>query len=269
MVTLTFAMCEYAVRGDVSPRERALKVPADGFVSGTYRPAWTGLLAVAVLACAGAGCGLSVPERPTNLIVISIDTLRADHMSLHGYHRPTTPRIDAFAEAAVTFDHARAPWPKTVPSMVSMFTGRPPHATGVMFGSRNQYIDDEELLLAEIAKQNGLQTAAVVSNGVLGAASNFGQGFDTYAETYKLTDGPQGFIADTVTSAAERWLEARQADQPFFLWVHYVDPHTIYVPPEEYAAAFLKDDFYDATLLRLNEDDNNFDSGVAGKVLAT
>ena len=186
-------------------------------------------------------------------------------MSLYGYPRPTTPRIDAFAEAAVTFDHARAPWPKTVPSMVSMFTSRPPHVTGVMFGSRNQYIVDEELLLAEIAKQHGLRTAGVVSNGVLGAATNFGQGFDTYVETYKLVSGAQGSRADTVTAIAEQWLRVRQTDEPFFLWVHYVDPHARYAPAEEYAAPFLADGFYDATPLRLNEDDNNFDSGVAGR----
>ena len=64
-----------------------------------------------------------------------------------------------------------------------MFTSRPPHVTGVMFGSRNQYIADDELMLAEIAQENGLQTAAVVSNAVLGAATNFGQGFDTYAQS--------------------------------------------------------------------------------------
>ena len=100
-----------------------------------------------------AGCAASEAKRPTNVIVISVDTLRADHMSLHGYPRRTTPRIDAFAQRGVTFDHARAPWPKTVPSMLSMFTSRPPHVTGVMFGSRGQYIQDDELLLAEIANR--------------------------------------------------------------------------------------------------------------------
>ena len=114
-------------------------------------------------------------------------------MSLHGYPRPTSPRIDEFARTGITFEHARAPWPKTVPSMVSMFTSRPPHVTGVMFGSRNQYISDDELLLAEIAGQNGLRTAGIVSNAVLGAATNFGQGFDTYTETYRLISGPTGF----------------------------------------------------------------------------
>ena len=222
-------------------------------------------LAAAGLVCATLSCGRSDVPTPTNVIVISVDTLRADHMSLHGYARRTTPRIDAFAEKAVTFDRARAPWPKTVPSMVSMFTSRPPHVTGVMFGSRNQYIADDELMLAEIAQENGLQTAAVVSNAVLGAATNFGQGFDTYAETYKLISGPLGFRADTVTATAEQWLGARQTDQPFFLWVHYVDPHATYIPPEGYATPFFEDELYDSTPLRLNESDNNFDSGVAGK----
>ena len=109
-------------------------------------------------------CGSHEPVPPTNVIVISVDTLRADHMSLYGYARPTTPRIDAFAQRGVTFDRARAPWPKTVPSMVSMFTSRPPHVTGVMFGSRGQYVADDEMMLAEIARAQGLRTAAVVAN---------------------------------------------------------------------------------------------------------
>ena len=77
------------------------------------------IVAVGVVACL-PGCRLSDTDRPVNLIVISVDTLRADHMSLYEYPRETTPRLDAFAETAVTFDRARAPWPKTVPSMVSI-----------------------------------------------------------------------------------------------------------------------------------------------------
>ena len=212
-----------------------------------------------------AGCSSAPAPPPTNLIVISVDTLRADHMSLHGYVRPTTPRIDAFAATGATFDRARAPWPKTVPSMVSMFTSRPPHVTGVMFGSRGQYIDDNELMLAEIASQHGLQTGAVISNAVLGAATNFGQGFDSYLETYRLVEGPVGYRADTVTDTALGWLDDVAEDDAFFLWAHYVDPHAIYDPPAKYAAPFFEDDFYESTQLRLNDDDGNFDSGVAGR----
>jgi len=168
---------------------------------------WTLALAPLVI----AACGVTPPEPPANLVVISIDTLRADHMSLHGYPRRTTPRIEAFAAEAVTFEQARAPWPKTVPSMVSMFTSRPPHVTGVMFGSRDQYVPDEELMLAEIARAQGLRTAGVVSNAVLGASSNFGQGFETYTETYREVSGPVGSRGDTVTAAAERWLADRPA----------------------------------------------------------
>ena len=199
-----------------------------------------------------------------NLIVISVDTLRADHMSLYGYPRRTTPYIDAFAESAVIFDRARAPWPKTVPSMLSMFTSRPPHVTGVMFGSRGHYIQDQELLLAEIAKEQGLRTGAVISNSVLGGATNFGQGFDDYIETYKILRGKPGYRADTVTSAAIQWLRGQDLDKPFFLWVHYVDPHATYDPPSEHSEVFFNDDLYDATNLRLN-DDTNFNHGIAGR----
>ena len=112
--------------------------------------AWLFLAGAGALLALGCGAPRFVP--PTNLIVISVDTLRADHMSLYGYERETTPQIAAFAKRSITFDRARAPWPKTVPSMVSMFTSRPPHITGVMFGSRGHRVRDEELLLAEIAQ---------------------------------------------------------------------------------------------------------------------
>ena len=69
-------------------------------------------------------------------------------MSLHGYERPTTPRIDDFAQHAATFDRVIALWPKTVPSMTSMFTSRYPHNTGIMFGSHGQYMPESQLMLA-------------------------------------------------------------------------------------------------------------------------
>ncbi len=221
---------------------------------------WIVLLGLGTLL---AGCTAPRSDPPTNLIVISVDTLRADHMSLYGYGRDTTPRLTSFADRAVTFERARAPWPKTVPSMVSMFTGRPPHVTGVMFRSRDQYVRDEELLLAEIAQQQGVDTGAVIANGVLGSATNFGQGFDDYIETYTMIQGPVGYRADTVTTAATQWLKGRTPDDPFFLWVHYVDPHATYQPPAEYAKPFFEDEMYDPTFLRLNAD-TNFDGGVAG-----
>ena len=218
------------------------------------------------LALLGAvACGSGDLHPPKNVIVILVDTLRADHMSLYGYARKTTPHLDRFAKTGVTFDRARVQWPKTVPSMVSMFTGRLPHATGVMFGSRGQYISDDELLLAEVAQQHGLNTGAVVSNAVLGAATNFGQGFETYTETYKILRGDVGYRADTVTSVAARWLRGQTSDQPFLLWVHYVDPHATYEPPAEYAEPYFGDATYDSTPLRLNDRDGNLHGGVAGR----
>lgn len=208
------------------------------------------------------------PSHPRNLIVISIDTLRADHMSLHGYARPTTPRIDAFAARGATFDRAIAPWPKTVPSMVSMFNSRYPHSTGIMYGSSGQYVPDHELMLAEIAREQGLATAAVVSNAVLGSATNFNQGFDSYIETYK-EDSPfePEYLnsANSVTAYARILLRQQTAGEPFFLWVHYVDPHATYEPPEGYAEPFMNDGLYDATELRRNEENGNFHGGVAGR----
>ena len=97
-----------------------------------------------------------------------------------------------------------------------MFTGRPPHVTGVMFGSRDQYVRDEELLLAEIAQHQRVETGAVMSNGVLGSATNFGPGFDDHIETDTMIPGPVGFRADTVTTAATQWLKRRTPDDLFY-----------------------------------------------------
>ena len=99
---------------------------------------------------------------------------------------------------------------------------------------------------------------------MVGAATNFGQGFDAYLESYKLVEGLEGYKADTVTDTALTWLDGVPQDEAFFLWVHYVDPHAIYDPPAGYADEFFDDAFYDSTELRLN-DDGNFDSGVAGR----
>ena len=85
-----------------------------------------------------------------------------------------------------------------------------------------------------------------------------------YIETYTMIQGPLGFRADTVTTAATQWLKGRTPDDPFFLWVHYVDPHATYQPPSEYAKPFFEDELYDPTLLLLNGD-TNFDGGVAGR----
>lgn len=227
-------------------------------------PALLALMIVASVACGGG------PEEPLaqNLVIISVDTLRADHMSLYGYPRDTTPNINAFAQRATTFDRAIAPWPKTAPSMVSMFSGRYPHATGVMFASRGLYVDQQQLMLAEIAKQHGAATAAVVSNAVLGSSTNFNQGFDRYVETYQ-EESPYGEDrqnrADSVTLHSRFLLRDLAPQGPFFLWVHYVDPHTRYDPPAEFAEPYFNDEHYDATELRLNEDDQNFHGGVAGK----
>ena len=100
-----------------------------------------------------------------------------------------------------------------------------------------------------------MSTTAVVSNAVLSSATNFNQGYDSYVETYE-TDSPFGRDrrnrAESVTLHARFALRDRAPKGPFFLWVHYVDPHTIYDPPEEFSAPFFADSLYDATPLRLN-----------------
>src|SRR5262245_1678860 len=119
------------------------------------------LLIIVLAAAASAGFFLYSryrPRTPQNVILITIDTLRADHMSVYGYKRDTSPEIARRAKDAIVFERALVQWPKTVPSMVSMFSSTYPHTNGILFASRGQYVEDRLVMLPEILKQNGFTT---------------------------------------------------------------------------------------------------------------
>lgn len=180
-------------------------------------------------------------KRPTesvqSVILISIDTLRADHMSLYGYHRPTTPNIDRFAAKCRVFERAYATSPFTSPSIVSMLSGLYPQRHGVRL--LWQRVDADLVLLSDRMRSAGFQTAAVISNIVLSnKATGLGDRFDYYDESMQATikQRPQMLErgAAKTTDSALSWLaEHRDPVQPFFLWVHYIDPHGPYTPPDD------------------------------------
>jgi arylsulfatase A-like enzyme len=185
------------------------------------------------------------PSHPLNVILISIDTLRADHMSLFGYDRPTTPRIDAFADDARVFERAYATTSFTTPSVVSMLTGLYPYRHGVRL--LWQPLDDKVVTLPEWLRNAGYQTAAVVSNLVLAdEGSGLGRRFDHYDNR---VDDPETNRPDMLerragptTDAAMQWVAKRgESRQPFFLWVHYIDPHGPYEPPADADTSFKHD----------------------------
>ena len=169
------------------------------------------------------------------IVLISIDTCRADHLGCYNPDRPLTPNIDAFARNATVFDNAVAPIPMTVPSHGTMLTGKTP----LVHGTHDNYsrISDENVMLAEILKDNGYVTGAVVGSAVMSRQTGTAQGFDWYEDQIieagqALPDRPAGQVAQL----AMQWLDgAAQGDRPFFLFIHLYDPHTPYNAPQPFA----------------------------------
>jgi len=171
------------------------------------------------------------------IVLISIDTCRADHLSCYGYEQPTTPRIDALASEGTRFSHAIAPVPMTLPSHCTMLTGVNPPTHGVHDNFEFR-LADANVTLAEILAEHDFATGAFVSTFVLDERFGLAQGFDTYDDDVN-NGGVHGNErrADATTEAALAWLDAHATDD-FFLFVHYYDPHVVYEPPEPFRARF-------------------------------
>lgn len=186
-------------------------------------------LGVAIVVLA-VGCDPSSRAlfRP-NVILVTIDTLRADHVSAHGYERDTTPFLRGLAERSVRFDGARSTSSWTATSLASLVTSRLPEAHGVLHGVTAQGggVREQETLpaelttIAEALQANGYATFAVSSNGHLVPEFGFAQGFDNFSYL-KWED------AEKVNERVGRWRDALRSAQPHFLWVHYIDPHAPY-----------------------------------------
>ncbi len=197
-----------------------------------------------VLALAAGGTAwwlrLAASRRPS-LLLVTIDTLRADHVGAYGYAPPTTPTVDGLARRGARFANVQAAAPLTGPSHATILTGHYPPVHGLRDNARF-VIDANAATLAERLKRAGWQTAAFVAAYPVAAAFGFGRGFDTFSEG--LTEAQPGRIAErpadaVADSAVERlWSLARSA-QPFFAWVHFYDPHLPYTPPEPYRSRFV------------------------------
>lgn len=198
-----------------------------------------------------SGCNRNDPEAPEpappaarpNILLITVDTLRADHLSSYGYARATSPTIDALAAAGVRFDQPWVQWPKTGPSFTSMMTSTYPSDNGIV-REIGLPLSCRFRLLSEELQAAGYSTQAVVANGALGREFHFDQGFDTYVETWKLgerSDGKDPNGAEAVNSVVAALVPKIPADRPFFLWVHYLDPHFPYQPPAPFKDRFVGD----------------------------
>lgn len=174
------------------------------------------------------------PRRP-NVLLVTIDTLRADHVGVYGSSLVQTPTLDSLAVQGVRFANAYSTAPTTAASHTSILTGLYPTRHGVRHNGIFQVRKELETL-PEQMQAKGYETAAVVSAFVLAAQFGFNQGFGFYDDAMSRFAGVGGYAertADEVTDSALDWLKKKRK-KPFFLWVHYYDPHAEYQPPSPY-----------------------------------
>lgn len=189
-----------------------------------------GLATLALTAGVALDRHLAPPAGP-NLVLIVVDTLRADHLGVYGYSRDVSPHIDALAADGVVFRNAQSPAPWTTPSLASVLSGR--HPTRLGFVDRPLRLPPDLVLLTELLRARNYRTHAIVSNLFASSAVGFEQGFDGFDE-----DNAQGHLhvsSASVTAKALAFLDGH-ARQPFFLFLHYFDPHYAYRlhPPDDY-----------------------------------
>jgi arylsulfatase A-like enzyme len=176
-----------------------------------------------------------------NVLLVTIDTLRPDHMSLHGYRRETTPHIDALARTGITFDQAFTYWPKTRGSFVAIMTGRLAAQSG--YGKTHPLLLDFNPTLAGILQDAGYETVAVVDNPNVAASLGYAKGFDRYRETWEEEAlASEVDRARAITEDGVRFIREASPERPFLLWLHYVNPHAPYTPPSPFDAVFMDDE---------------------------
>ncbi|MFY9843134.1 MAG: sulfatase, partial [Terriglobales bacterium] len=186
--------------------------------------------------------------KPTlNVVLITIDTLRADHVGCYGYKQIKTPNIDALAADGTRFDRAFAVVPVTLPSHTSILTGTYPMFSGMHDFSGNK-LSPLQPTLASVLKQAGYQTGAVIAAAVLDSRFGLNQGFDFYYDHFDFNrldeanldemERPGNLVADAALNWLEKDERAKNPQRKFFLWMHLYDPHAPYHPPEPYAREY-------------------------------
>jgi len=212
------------------------------------------LLIVGLACLAGCRQETSGSDPPRHFVLITIDTLRADHVGCYGYPRDTTPNIDRLAQTGTLFEHAEVQWPKTGPSMASMLTSTYPLTNRVQM--LRSVLDGRFATIAEMLRDQGFYTASFVANVHLGKAFGLDQGFQECHELWRNTDrtldsNTQAMFY-TNTEIADRvmaWLRDTAPKQKrFFLWVHLLDPHGPYKPPSDVLGRYDNDPIYQKQL---------------------
>ena len=182
---------------------------------------------------------------PLNLVVITLDTTRADRIGAYGRARAGTPHLDALAQDGVLFDHATASAPITLPAHSSLFTGRFPPQHGVR-DNGGYFLSDQEQTLAETLKARGYATGGFIAAYVLDSKWGIAQGFDTYVDDFDLSKykvfsmGAIQRPGNEVVDKAVPWMDEHRA-APFFAWIHLYDPHAPYAAPEPFRSDYAGD----------------------------
>ena len=176
-------------------------------------------------------------QQPNNVLLISIDTLRADHLGCYGYQNIDTPHIDQLAKEGLLFNSCYTTVPITLPSHSNLMTGQYPLRHGVRDNGTFR-LGQESLTIAEIFKSKGYQTAAFIGAFVLDSRFGLNQGFDVYNDRMDSNKETPEILyeekrAGEVIEAAVEWL-TQPREAPFFLFIHCFDPHAPYNPPEQY-----------------------------------
>ena len=165
------------------------------------------------------------------IVLVTVDTLRADHVGCYGYPKPVTPFLDRLAAEGILYSRAFAPMATTSPSHATIFTSLYPVQHRV---TKNGHIlDDSFVTIAELLKTVGYDTAGFASTNHHFAGGNLARGFDTFAEQ-PMEDQRHYRPADETIAATITWLQARKSNRPLFLWIHLFDPHHPFSPPKRH-----------------------------------
>lgn len=207
-----------------------------GWAASAASP-WCAVVPLLLLGACARGLPPGDPDRP-DILLISIDTLRPDHLGAYGYSRPTSPRIDALAARGLRFDHARAASPWTLPSHMTMFTG--------LWPTEHQVIEDTLRLsptvplITESLHDAGYSTAAFVSTIYVSHLYGFDRGFDRF-EDYDISEKENlhhQVRVDRVTADAWAYAQSAPAGKPMFVFLHSYDVHYPYLPPAPFDSRF-------------------------------
>ena len=190
---------------------------------------------------------LVAEQTDINLVLITLDTVRADHLSCNGSTSAKTPHLDALARGGVDFTRTRASVPLTLPSHASILTASYP-PTHTVRDNGTFRLPDDRLTLAEVLAEHGHDTAAFVGSFVLDRRFGLAQGFDlyddrTWSDVSMLENLEAERNAGAVYAAFERWLDTRGESRPFFAWIHFYDPHAPYDPPEPFRSRYPEDPY--------------------------